>query len=192
MAELKQPDEKPSFEKKKILEGEKIRLEKCKKAHMEVLYTLINSPKVHSRLTNQIKSKEEFKTYFRFLHNQWEMNRDYSYTILFNRENLILGQISLYNLHFIHDRGEVGLWIGYPYWRHGYGLEALKLILEYGFSDLHLNRIQAHIFTDNIASIKLFEKAGFQKEGVRRQYVFKNTQYLDVFSYALLKEDFEF
>ncbi len=82
---------------------------------------------------------------------------------------------------------EIGYWIGEPYWRKGIATKAVALITAYGFSELHLVRIYAGVFDFNIASMKVLEKNGFQKEGIFRNAVFKNGRICDEHRYYKLK-----
>ncbi len=82
---------------------------------------------------------------------------------------------------------EVGYWVGEPFWGKGIATQALKLIIEYGFNTLAINRIYASVFAPNKASAKVLEKAGFVYEGTQRQSVYKNDEYLDELFYSLLR-----
>lgn len=73
--------------------------------------------------------------------------------------------------------------------RKGYGTDALSAMVHYAFSELRLNCIYAEILSYNILSQKLFEKCGFQKEGVLRERVFKGGKFENVIVYSLLKTD---
>lgn len=70
-------------------------------------------------------------------------------------------------LHFepLHERAELGYWIGRPYWGRGYASEAARALVEYGFHVLGLRRIQAHYMAHNPASGRVMEKAGLAREG---------------------------
>lgn len=68
----------------------------------------------------------------------------------------------------------------------GYGFEALKLLLEYGFNSMNLYRIQLNVLEFNNSAIKLYEKAGFIKEGTYRQFVLRDEKRYDLFLYGLL------
>lgn len=67
--------------------------------------------------------------------------------------------------------------------------EALKVFVEYGFSQLEVHRIEAHVEPENIASAKVLTKIGFQKEGLLRESTFNKGQYQDMVYYGLLKTD---
>jgi RimJ/RimL family protein N-acetyltransferase len=89
-----------------------------------------------------------------------------------------------------HDLGEIGYWIGVPYWNQGYCTEAAKAIIQYGFNDLQLNRIGAIHYTRNPASGRVLEKAGMKFEGIRPQAMKRWGVYVDVACYGILREDY--
>ena len=78
-----------------------------------------------------------------------------------------------------------------PEERHkGYGQQALRDIIDYGFNTLNLNRIYSDVFSYNEA-IKLYLNFGFKREGVKRQACFKKGQYWDVYHIGLLREEWK-
>ncbi|MHA1719385.1 MAG: GNAT family N-acetyltransferase [Promethearchaeota archaeon] len=187
---------KSTFSKKKLLKGQSINLKKSSYEHAKDLYQQIKSPGVLENLTITIEDQNDFQKYLLYIENQWSLNHDFTYSIC--RKNgkiskeIYIGQVSIYNLSFLHSRAEIGIWIGREYWNKGIAKEALELLISHAFTDIHLNRLQSHIFTQNLSSIKLFEKIGFKKEGLNEQYVRKgNGKFNDVFVYALLIENWK-
>ncbi len=73
----------------------------------------------------------------------------------------------------------------------GYGSEAAELVVEYGFADLNLNRIQAEAGAFNDASMGLLESLGFQREGSRRDAAYYRGDYYDMVLYGLLREEWD-
>ena len=100
----------------------------------------------------------------------------------------LTGAISL-RLERDHHRAELGYWIGQPYWGQGYATEAAATILEYGFTTLGLNRIQATHLIRNPASGRVMQKVGMRFEGVHREYFWKNGRPEDIARYAILASD---
>lgn len=90
-----------------------------------------------------------------------------------------------------HNRAEVGYWIGLPYWGRGLATAALRLLLQFGFERLELNRVEAGHFVHNPASGRVMEKAGMRFEARRCQYVLHHDQYKDVLWYAILRGDYQ-
>lgn len=76
------------------------------------------------------------------------------------------------------------------YWNRGYATEATLGLLNFGFSELKLHRIEAGCATENIASIRVLEKSGFLKEGRTRKLLPIRGAWFDNFGYAILEEDF--
>lgn len=72
---------------------------------------------------------------------------------------------------------------------HGYMREAVDAIVEYGFEEMALNRIQAETHPDNVASSGLVTRIGFKFEGVHRKQAFWGNQFHDLNCYALLQEE---
>jgi len=69
---------------------------------------------------------------------------------------------------------EIGYWIGEPFWGNGIATKAVKLITEYGFNKLDLNRIFTGVFEHNRASMTVLEKNGYEKEGIFKNAIIKN------------------
>jgi len=74
-------------------------------------------------------------------------------------------------------------------WSRGYGTEATKLMVDYAFETLGMNRIQLHVSAENERAVKVYEKTGFIKEGKLRQAMFYNYHYIDFFLMAIIKKD---
>ena len=76
------------------------------------------------------------------------------------------------------------------YWNKGYATEAVKAILHFCFTELKLHRVEAGCATANIASIKVLEKSGMIKEGLKRKLLPIRGEWFDTFEYGILEEDY--
>jgi RimJ/RimL family protein N-acetyltransferase len=79
---------------------------------------------------------------------------------------------------------------GDKYYGKGIGTEAARLMLEYGFNVLELHRIDLEVFAFNPRAIRVYEKLGFVREGVRREVLFMDGQYHDAIVMGLLRHEF--
>lgn len=76
------------------------------------------------------------------------------------------------------------------FWKQGYATESLHKLLEFGFSELHLHRIEAGCAVENMGSIRVLEKVGMTREGRKRQVLPLKQGWSDNFHYAILATDF--
>src|SRR5207244_1300970 len=72
-----------------------------------------------------------------------------------------------------HDHGEMGYWIGLPYWNRGYCTEAARSVLAFAFAEIGLHRVFAHHLVRNPASGRVIQKIGMAFEGVHRDAIKK-------------------
>jgi len=102
----------------------------------------------------------------------------------------VCGTVSL-RVTRAHRVGELGYWVGQPYWGHGYATEAVREVLRFAYETLDLNRIQASHLPRNPASGRVMQKVGMQREGLHRASYLKGGQFQDVVEYAMLRGDWE-
>ncbi len=101
----------------------------------------------------------------------------------------LIGSIGIV-LEMQHNRGDLGYWVGMPYWGSGYCTEAGHAVVRYGFEDLKLNRLAAPHFANNPASGRVLQKLGMMHEGTRKQHYYRFGEYLDAELYGLVREDY--
>lgn len=85
-----------------------------------------------------------------------------------------------------------GIFIGDKDYREkGYGTEAIRLILDYGFNYLNLNNIKLDLMEFNERALACYKKCGFKEYGRRRKCRFINGKYYDVIEMDILSEEFK-
>lgn len=115
---------------------------------------------------------------------------DIKLAVCLTENNLHIGNVYLTDLNYVNRTAESHILIGNKkYWGQGYAREALLQILHYGFEERGLNRVEARINADNVASLRMHEKCGYKRDGVLRQAVFKNGRFKDVVVMSILKEE---
>jgi len=85
-----------------------------------------------------------------------------------------------------HRRAEIGFWLLPSFQHKGYMREAVKMIMEYGFTVMELHRIEAIVESENENSSQLLQKLGFSFEGTHRECEIKNGRLIDLDYFALL------
>ena len=106
------------------------------------------------------------------------------------RRGELIGGIGLIPLAGVHSgTANFGYWLGEPYWGRGLASAAVSAILPYAFGELLFIRLQALVFSNNPASMRVLERNGFAREGVMRNHVRKNGVVQDAVLYAKLRSD---
>ena len=101
-----------------------------------------------------------------------------------------IGSIGLHGINSKDHNATFGIALGdKKFWNKGYGTEAARLIIKYGFEQLNLHRISSSAYSFNERSIKMHLKVGFTEEGRRRQAIFKNGAYHDEVMFGLLRQE---
>ncbi|XP_045800674.1 uncharacterized N-acetyltransferase p20-like [Trifolium pratense] len=87
---------------------------------------------------------------------------------------------------------EIGYNLGSKYWGKGIATCAVKQIVMAAFSEMsHLERLEALVDVENVGSQRVLEKAGFQKEGVLRKYLFMKGKNRDMIMFSILSTDLQ-
>ncbi|WP_246188218.1 GNAT family N-acetyltransferase [Paenibacillus tengchongensis] len=86
-------------------------------------------------------------------------------------------------------RGELGCELAPSCWGQGYMHEALRLVMDFGFGTMGLNRIEALCHPDNLRAEQLFGSLGFRQEGVLRQFRHTPSGFRDVVMHAILQNE---
>lgn len=103
----------------------------------------------------------------------------------------LIGQMGLYEINSINRTATLGIFIGNDKFRNnGYGTEAIKLLLDFGFNYLNLNNINLDVIEFNERAIKCYQKCGFKEYGRRKQSKFINGKYYDTVEMEILAKEF--
>lgn len=84
---------------------------------------------------------------------------------------------------------EVGYWLAEPYWGRGIVTDALQVMADYIFTHTDILNLYAKIFEYNTASMRVLEKAGFEKRAILRKAAIKNDRVIDLHYYERVKEE---
>ena len=138
-----------------------------------VVYTSIMDFESEKELLNSIKKEKIFAV--RLLEN-----------------DELLGNAGFKSVGEIHRTAEMGIMLGNPkYQRKGYGMEAINLLLDYGFSFLNLRNISLSVFEYNEPAYNLYKKVGFKEVGRLRKALEIMGKTYDVIIMDMLKEEFQ-
>lgn len=154
---------------------------------LDSLVKYANNPKIAGNLTNQFPypyTPESGKKFIEFATQNTPRN---IMAIEINGE--ACGGIGIHPQQDVQCKNaELGYWLAEPFWGKGIITEAIKQMINYGFSNFDITRIYARPFGTNKASQRVLEKTGFALEASFEKTLFKNNEFLDELIYAVRKK----
>lgn len=156
-----------------------VRLRAMEPEDLDLLYTIENDRELWSVGSTNVP-------YSRFaLHQFMEQQTGDIYTdrqvrlMIVNEQDDVVGMVDLMNFNPQHLRAEVGIVVRSHQRGQGHASAALKLLEQYARQSLHLHQLYAVVAEDNNASLHLFQKLGYQSEGMLRHWICEGSTYQD-------------
>ncbi len=126
----------------------------------------------------------------------WQEPKDWPFAVLINKRHeqedqfQAIGTVGLYDADPITRKAEFRILIGHPFTGKGYGTEATKLMLQFGFARLGLQRIWLGVTDANIPAVKCYERCGFIREGVLRRDLFRDGHFYNSIRMSVLDDEY--
>ncbi len=121
--------------------------------------------------------------------NKASARQNYFLTVELNSTQQFIGMIALKLNKPKYCSAEIWYKFHVEHWGKGYATEAVKALLDFGFHQLGLHRIEAGCAVDNAGSVRVLEKAGFLREGIKRQVLPLKSGWSDGYEYGILSDD---
>ena len=110
------------------------------------------------------------------------------FTICRNKDDEPVGETALFRIDWVGRAAIFYVGIADKFnWLKGYGSEATKLMVDYAFITLNLNRLQLHVAVENETAVKVYKKTGFKVEGTLREAMYHKGRYCDFYVMGLLR-----
>jgi ribosomal-protein-alanine N-acetyltransferase len=186
------------------LRTERLLLRKITDADTEQIFKLRSDKDVMKYIGKKpIVSMEEAKDWVKLIKDSLENNSGITWGIVetFEKTSLdktfnetffqtslppIIGTIGLWRIIKENYRAEIGYMLLPEYWKKGFIKEAILKVAKYGFDEMKLHSIEAHISPKNVGSATVLERTGFVREGYFKEDFFFNGVFEDTAIYSLL------
>jgi RimJ/RimL family protein N-acetyltransferase len=123
-------------------------------------------------------------------HEKLKKSDDIIFAIMYASKHI--GIVGLYDINWIARHTELRIVIGETdYLGKGVGTSVVKAVIKYAFEKLNLNKVYLGVNADDERANKCYQKAGFVKEGVSRDYHFRNGKYYNSNSYSILRREWK-
>ena len=173
------------------IETERLLLRKISLNDASDMFEYASNPEVSEyTMWSTHTSIEDTKYFIKSLLKMYKKRELVDWGIVHKVEKKFIGTCGFVEWSMTHSRAEMGYAISRKYWNQGYMSEAVNAMMEFGFREMLLNRIQGKCQVHNIGSARVMEKVGMQLEGILRQQLFVKGEYWDLKIYSILRDDF--
>lgn len=161
-----------------MISDDLISLKPFDSSHAEQTRLWLNDPEICKTLGRiRTISDIEQKHWIESLHEKGDC---FYFAIESNKDQKHIGNIWLFDVDLRNQKSEVRIVLGPQSTGKGYGVAALKLLQEYGFTWLNLQKLYAFVLSSNERAHKAFEKAGFDREATLKRDRYSQGTYIDV------------
>jgi RimJ/RimL family protein N-acetyltransferase len=164
-----------------MFEGEKVRLRSLELSDLDTIMEFWNNLDLRHNVGYAFPDSKQNRE--EFIRNSWKLRKEgKAYIFAIERKDTMefLGHVSIY-IHRNRDRSaDLGIMIyNLENWDKGFGTDAMKVILVFGFEYRNLHRIELSVYPDNKRAIHVYKKLGFKEIGRKREARFMNGKYRD-------------
>jgi RimJ/RimL family protein N-acetyltransferase len=163
-----------------------LQIRSWRKSDLDALVRHANNPKIASNLRDQFPhpyTRRDGIDYLEFVRDQ-KPERNFA---LQHGGEAIGGLGFQIGVDISRVSAEMGYWLSESFWGRGFATRAAQALSDWAFTEYKLTRVFALVFSHNLASARVLEKAGFQREGIMRRSAVKNGSVLDQVIYAKVR-----
>ena len=131
------------------------------------------------------------KDYLFYVGTRYALGDFYDWAIIDLESRRMIGTCGFTRIDAANDCAEIGYVLNPDFHGKGYATEAVKKIIDFGFSELSLNRIEARFMKGNEASLRLMQRVGMTFEGYMRDLIFVKGSYRTVGISSILKSEYD-
>jgi [ribosomal protein S5]-alanine N-acetyltransferase len=136
-------------------------------------------------------TKEDTLAFLNVVIKKYENNQPSEWGIIYKETNKFIGTCGWVYWNVAHNRAEIGYVLSREFWNKGVMSEVVKQIINFGFNNMNLNRIEARCVIENGGSERVMQKVGMTHEGIIREQMLVKGNYLSVNMYSILKKEWD-
>ncbi len=174
-----------------MLIGSKVFLRAVEKSDLKFLHELINDPKNRQFLSVfRPMSMMDEEEYVERAHKNAVEGKEFSFMICDKKYKKPVGNCGIFRIKNIAKNGEIGITLLKKYQNKGYGTDAIRTLLEFGFESLNMHLIQISALSSNERAVHVYkDKVGFRYDATLRERIYKNGKYVDHVILSMTKKE---
>ncbi|TRZ69558.1 MAG: N-acetyltransferase [Bacteroidetes bacterium] len=174
-----------------ILKSKRLLLRAVEPADIDLLYQWENDPRIW-RVSNTLAPYSRFQIEEYVMNVQNDIYSSKQLRLMISRHSMdihdaVIGAIDLFDFDPFHLRAGIGILIRDEFRKNGYASEALEILIHYAFDILNLRQLYSNITPENTASISIFEKYGFERCGIKKDWIRVANGWLEEWMFQLIR-----
>jgi len=171
-----------------VIKGQRVFLTAVNKSSIEQLRQWRNDPDLRKYFREHREISQDMQESW-FKDRVSNNDKQVDFEIHFSSSGALIGHCGLYYINWINRTAELTIYIGdSTYKGKGLGSDALRLLMDYAFKTINLNRVWCEVFSNN-AAVDVYRKIGFKDEGILRQHHYEDGKFLDCYVLGLLRDE---
>ena len=180
------------FSKMPTLKTERLSLRPMHVIDAEDMFDYARRPEVTKYLLWREHEDIYFsRDYLNYINRRYALGDFYDWAIIDHESRRMIGTCGFTKIDTANNSAEIGYVLNPDFHRRGFGSEAVRRILKFGFEELNLNRIEARFMQGNEASLALMRSVGMTFEGYMRDLLFVKGRYRTVGVSSILRSEYE-
>jgi len=173
------------------LAGERVVLRELESGDAADLFVWRSDPEVQKYNSVPMKDVAEATALIDELRRGYSAHSEIYWAVTQRGDGRAIGLFGFNSWERFHHRADIGYDLRRDFWGRGIATEALHAMLRFGFTCMQLNRIEVRTIADNHGSVRLLQRLGFQREGLRREHSLEDDgTYHDGAIYGLLQREY--
>lgn len=175
----------------KFLTGERMKLRPVTEEDYEQFYAIEGAVGNQLLMNDDIPFPPTKEDLLKFLNGVKEDQDANLFGIELTASGQFIGTIAVYGVNWKNSTCQIGVALGADFQGKGYGTEAMRLLVDFIFSYMHINKVKLQVFSYNEQAIASYKKCGFTHEGTLREELFRFGTFHDVHCMGLLRKDWQ-
>ncbi len=172
--------------------GDKVELGPIEREYLPKYVEWLNDWEVNSFLAPGVPASMNLEDETDWFERRRQDKNSMVFAILALPERQLIGNCGLHDLDWKNRKAVFGIFIGDKnYWSKGYGTDATRTLVRFAFQQLGLNRVQLEVYDFNPRAQRAYEKAGFRRDGILRQALYRDGKFHDIYLMSILREEWD-
>ena len=175
------------------IETERLLLRRMTHDDAAAFFEMMTNPAVlaHAEFDPPLDSIADARNLLDTVNDWFTKKTGWRWGLVLKTNQTLIGRAGFMGYSAYDRRAEIGCICHADYWGQGYATEVVRRMVQFGFEEMNLHRIEAECNAGNIASARVLEKAGFTLEGIWRDRIVERGKFINLKQFSILEDEYK-